>query len=139
MKFASKDTRERAVAAYKSGQYTQSDVARMFGVHYKTIQNWLRADAEGREQIPLPKGHLKRILDPEDLKKIDEIMTANPSLTLNQLMERIGKFCTPEVYGRALKELGYTYKKNLQGRRAGSGRYKKSETELAEVEQEHSR
>ncbi len=83
MKFASKDTREHAVAAYKSGQYTQTDVARMFGVHYKTIQNWLKADVAGREQVPRPKGLLKRILNPEDLKKIDEIITENPSTTIN--------------------------------------------------------
>ncbi len=136
MKFASKDTRERAVAAYKSGQYTQADVARMFGVHYKTIQNWLKADAEGREQAPRPKGHLKRILNPEDLKKIDEIITENPSTTINQLMERIGKICTPEVYGRALKELGYTYKKNLKGRRTGAGRYQKAERRVEGMEQD---
>lgn len=134
MKFASKDTRERAVSAYKSGKYSQSEVAQMFGVHYKTIQNWLKADAEGREQIPRPKGHLKRILDTADLKKIDELITENPSMTLVQLMEKIGKICTPEVYGRALKELGYTYKKNSEGGRTRAGRYQKTTRRMAGME-----
>lgn len=125
MGFASKDTRERAVAAYKAGGRSQQEVAAMFGVHYKTIANWLKADAEGREQCPRPKGHLKRILDPDDLAKIDRIMTLEPSLTVPQLMQKIGKICSIGVYCRALKELGYTFKKNFPGQRTGAGGYKR--------------
>lgn len=117
MKFASKDTRERAVAAYKTGKYTQQQIAAMFGVHYKTIANWLKADHEGREQCPRPKGHLRRILNPDDLAQIDQIMTLEPSTTVARLMDKIGKICTQDVYRRALKELGYTFKKNLKCRR----------------------
>lgn len=128
MRFASKDTRERAVAAYKAGGRSQQEVASMFGVHYKTIANWLKADAEGREQCPRPKGHLKRILGPDDLARIDQIMTDDPSLTVPRLMRKIGKICSLGVYSRALKELGYTFKKNFSGQRTGSGRYKKTES-----------
>lgn len=126
MKFASQDTRERAVAAYKAGGRSQQEVADMFGVHYKTIANWLKADSEGRPQCPKPKGHLKKILDPADLAKIDQIMSSEPSLTIIQLMKRIGKICSVGVYCRALKELGYTFKKNLSSQRTGSGRYKRT-------------
>lgn len=126
MGFASKDTRERAVAAYKTGRYTQEQVAAMFGVHYKTIQNWMKADAEGRAQVPKPKGHLKRILEPDDLERIDQIMSQAPSTTIPMLMTQIGKFCSIGVYSRALKELGYTYKKNLSGGRTGAGRHQKT-------------
>lgn len=113
MKFVSKDTRERAVAAYKTGKYTQQYIASLYGVHYKTVANWLKADAEGREQCPRPKGHLKRILNSDDLAQIDQIMTADPSTTVSQLMEKIGKICSLDVYRRALKELEYTFKKTL--------------------------
>lgn len=126
MRFASRDTRERAVAAYKAGGHSQQEVAAMFGIHYKTLANWLKAEAEGREQVPRPKGHLKRILDPEDLARIDRIVASEPSITVPELMRRIGKICSLGVYSRALKELGYTFKKNFQGQRTGSGGYKKS-------------
>lgn len=126
MRFASKDTRERAVAAYKTGAFTQQEVAAMFGVHFKTIANWLKADAEGREQLPRPKGHLKRILEPEDLARIDEIVASEPSITMAELMQRIGKICSLGVYYRAVQELGYTFKKNFAGQRAGTGGYKKA-------------
>lgn len=94
MRFASKDTRERAVAAYKAGGHSQQEVAAMFGIHYKTLANWLKADAEGREQVPRPKGHLKRILDPEDLARIDRTVASEPSITVPELMRRIGKICS---------------------------------------------
>lgn len=126
MGFASKDTRERAVAAYKAGGHSQQEVAAMFGIHYKTLANWLKVDAEGGEQRPKPKGHLKRILEPDDLARIDQIMISEPSATILELMQRIGKICSFGVYRRALKELGYTFKKNFPGQRTGSGGYKKT-------------
>lgn len=134
MGFASRDTRERAVAAYKSGQYTQAQVGAMFGVHFKTLANWMKADAEGREQVPRKKGHMARILTPDDLARIDSIIQANPSTTIAGLMEAIGKFCSPNVYSRALKELGYTFKKNFKGGRAGSGGYQKAKGRMEGVE-----
>lgn len=126
MGFASKDTRERAVAAYKAGGRSQQEVAAMFGIHYKTLANWLKAEAEGRPQCPRPKGHLKRILDSEDLARIDRIVASDPSITVPVLMRRIGKICSLGVYSRALKELGYTFKKNFPGQRTGSGGYKRT-------------
>ncbi|MDR2055629.1 MAG: helix-turn-helix domain-containing protein, partial [Desulfovibrio sp.] len=50
MPTASKDTRERAVEAYKTGRFTQQQLAEAYCVHYKTIQNWLKADACGESQ-----------------------------------------------------------------------------------------
>lgn len=125
MGYASKDARERAVAAYKTGQCTQQQVAAMFGVHYKTVANWLAADAAGRGQAIQPRGHRRSILDADDLSRIDQIVKSESSITLEGLMARIGKTCSLNVYGRALKKLGFTFKKNSSRGRAGSGRYKK--------------
>lgn len=135
MGFASKDTRDRAVAAYKTGNYTQAQVGEMYGVHYKTVANWMKADAEGREQIPREKGHARGILSPEDLEKIDEIMTANPSTTLNDLRRLVGKACSLPVYSRALKKLGFTFKKNSAGGRTRAGRYKGTKGRMEGMEQ----
>lgn len=56
MKHASYDIRELAVKLYKSGNSTQQQVADIVCCYYKTIQNWIRADAEECEQ-PKPSSH----------------------------------------------------------------------------------
>jgi len=56
MSIASKKLRERAVEAYKIGAFTQQQLAGAYRVHYKIIQNWLKADAAGESQEPNPRG-----------------------------------------------------------------------------------
>jgi transposase len=52
MKNASQEPRERAVEAYKTGSFTQKRLADAYCAHHKTIQNWLKADADGEGQTP---------------------------------------------------------------------------------------
>lgn len=52
MTIASKELRIKAVEAYKTGKFTQQQLADAYCVHYKTIQNWLKADANNEEQVP---------------------------------------------------------------------------------------
>lgn len=111
MAIASKDTRERAVAAYKSHNYTQSEVARMFGIHYKTLQNWLRCDERGEEQIPKKRGHPKPVLNDEHKIAIKNMVLENPSITIASIMKKLGTG-SQSVIQRALVKLGFTYKKN---------------------------
>ncbi len=110
MSIASKDTRERAVAAYKTKNYTQAEVAEMFGIHYKTLQNWLRCDERGEEQIPKKRGHPKPLLSDEDKITIKNLVLNNPSITIASIIEKLG-FGTRSVIYRALIALGFTYKK----------------------------
>ena len=56
MAIASKELRTKAVEAYKTGKFTQQQLADAYGVHYKTIQNWLKADANGEGQEPKKRG-----------------------------------------------------------------------------------
>ena len=111
MKHASKDIRELAVTLYKSGCYSQQQVAEIVGYHYKTIQNWLHADAEGREQLPRPKGHPPRILSQEDMLKLEDLINSGKYHTVTELTSAMGKGSRSVIY-RAVRELGYTYKKN---------------------------
>jgi transposase len=61
MAIANKELRIRAVEAYKTGAFTQQQVAKAYRVHYKTIQNWLKADANGEDQTPKQRGCRQRI------------------------------------------------------------------------------
>lgn len=107
MGFASKDTLKRAVVAYKAGGQSQQEVAAMFGVHYKIFANWLKADAEDREQCARPEGHLKCIPASGGFERIDQIFALTPSITIHEFRQRIGRICSMGVYSRALKDLDY--------------------------------
>ena len=112
MKHASEDIRDLAVSLYKSGKYTQAQVAEIVGYHYKTVANWLRADREGRKQISLPRGHRRSALDNDDLAKLKELVDSGKYHSLSELTTALGKSSLSGVY-RALHKLGYTYKKKL--------------------------
>lgn len=110
MSIASKDTRERAVAAYQTKLYTQAEVAKMFGIHYKTLQNWLRCYERGEEQIPKTRGHPKPALTDEQKQSIKKMVLENPSITIASIIEKLGTGSTAVIH-RALVALGFTYKK----------------------------
>lgn len=133
MPIASKDTRERAVAAYRTGKYTQSEVAQMYGIHYKTLQNWLRCDERGDEQIPNKRGCPKPALTEDDKTFIKELVLVNPSITIRCIICELGKNVSVSVVHKALRELGFTYKKNTTRLRTAKRRYKNSQKRMADM------
>lgn len=110
MKQASKDTRERAIASWKSGTPINV-VCRVVGITRKTFYNWRKRDAEGGEQVPLPKGHPPRLLDDQQLLEIERFIEEDNSLSAREIMVKLGIECHPGVIYRALEELGFTFKK----------------------------
>ncbi len=126
MAIASKELRSRAVEAYKSGAFTQQQIATAYRVHYKTIQNWLKADAKGEDQAPKQRGHRPRIFSKNEETRLVELIHGNPSITLEEIKEKFNKTCHISVVHRTLLRLGITYKKNSPGLGTGQGGYKKS-------------
>lgn len=111
MKHASEDIRNLAVSLYKSGKYTQAEVAGIVGYHYKTVYNWIKADKEGRKQVSLPRGHRRSALDHDDLERLKNLVDSGNHHSLSELRAALGKSSTSGIH-RALRKLGYTYKKN---------------------------
>jgi len=111
MAIASKELRVKAVDAYKTGKFTQKQLADAYGVHYKTIQNWLKADARGEDQTPKPRGHRPRIFTESEEKELILILNDNPSITLEDIKLKFNKTCSISVIHRTLQRLGFTYKK----------------------------
>ena len=107
------------MAAYGQGGKSQAAIAALLGIHYKTLQNWLRMDAAGKEQKPQGKGHWPGIPGSEQLENIRNEILKNNSLTVWELRKIIGINCSLDVYKRALKKLGFSYKKTLI--RSGTG------------------
>lgn len=122
MTIASKELR---VKAYKTGKFTQQQLAVAYGVHYKTIQNWLRADERGEEQTPKPRGHRPRIFNKDEEQELILLINDDPSITLEEIRSRFNKTCSISVVHRTLIRLGFTYKKKSSSLRTRSGRYKK--------------
>lgn len=126
MTIATKDTRFRAVEAYKTGAFTQQQLADAYCVHYKTIQNWLKVDAAGEEQVPKQRGHRMRIFSDDEEIELISLIRDNPSITLEAIKTRFNKTCNTSVVYRTLLRLEITYKKNSSGLGARPGRYKTS-------------
>ena len=121
MTIASQELRERAVEAYKTGAFTQQQLADAYRVHYKTIQNWLKADARGEPQVPKPRGCRPRIFSKDEEAELLELMRYEPSMTLEEIKLKFHKTCNVSVVHRTLLKLGITYKKNSAGIGTRSG------------------
>lgn len=126
MAIANRELRIRAVEAYKTGEFTQQQLADAYRVHYKTIQNWLKADAKGEDQTPKPRGCRPRIFSKDEEVELVSLIRNNPSITLEDIKVKFNKNCNTSVVHRTLIRLGITYKKNSSGIGARSERYKES-------------
>jgi transposase len=123
MPIASRDIRERAVEAYRTGAFTQQQLANAYCVHYKTIQNWLKADTNGELQEPKHRGCRPRVFSRDEEAEIIKLICERPSITLENIKIKFNKNCNVSVIHRTLLKLGITYKKNSTGLGASSGRY----------------
>ena len=110
MKHASEDIRNLAISLYKSGKYTQQQVADIVGYHLNTIKSWLRIDALGGPQRPRERGHRPRILNRNDLLRLQALVNSGTCSNLDELTNTFGKGSRSVIH-RALMELGFTYKK----------------------------
>ena len=123
MSIANRDTRVRAVEAYKTGAFTQQQLANAYCVHYRTIQNWLKADALGEAQKPKPRGCRPRVFSKNEEAELVALICEEPSITLEKIKVKFNKTCNVSVIHRTLLRLEITYKKNSTGLGARSGRH----------------
>lgn len=123
MKPYSEDLRKAAVKAYNEGLGSYEKVAKIFNVHAKSLQNWVKMDKAGLEQKARGKGHRSPALTQADRDNIERIIDLNPSITLEELRKVIGVDTQLSVYWRVVRELGFTYKKKNFGERTRTRRY----------------
>jgi transposase len=125
MGIASNELRVKAVSAYKTGKFSQQKLAEAYGIHYKTLQNWLRADANGEPQIPKTRGHRARVFDENEEIEVIKVISTNPSITLREIRELFNKTCNLSVIHRMLLRFDFSYKKNTKSFGARQRRCKK--------------
>ena len=132
MSILPKELRQRAIAAYKTGRYTQLHLAEVYGVTRKTIINWLRIERTEHRSEPLPRGHRRESFTDEEKERLMQLVKERPDLTLEQLRAMVGASCTIQTVHNTLRRLGFFLKKlsspgNKNGRmlerREQNGRY----------------
>ena len=117
MRISSKEFRDRAIEAYKSGCYTQALIAEVFGVTRKTISNWLRIERTEQRTEPLPRGHKRESFTDEEKDRLIQLVKEKPDLTLVQLRTLIGKNCSIKTVHNTLRRLNlYLKKKTLKAK-----------------------
>lgn len=110
----SQDLRDRVLAAYDRGMKTK-EIATVFDVS----PAWARRVKQRREEFgetsPRPCGgrtHFK-----VERERLAELVCAHPDATLKELGTMLGVECAESAICKALKKLGFTYKKRRSTRR----------------------
>lgn len=120
MGISSAEIRERALDAYRSGDYTQREIATIFKISSRTFQRWLKQYQEHGSTAPGKRGHRVAVYRGADLLGLDRLIAQNPDATLEELRKLTGKSCSLMAVQRAVVRLGYSLKKNAVGQRTKS-------------------
>ena len=118
MKYYSNDLRRRIVAAYETGEYSQGEIALLFGVCQKTVSNLVRRKAETGSPDRLPHGGGRQPhLDDSARQFINKLVKENSHISLSQLCQRLdqrfNKKVSQATMCRVLEVLGLPRKKRL--------------------------
>ncbi len=111
---ASQEKRELAIAAYESGQGSQTQIAAMFKVNWSTLKRWLAAKRDEGRTAPLPRGHNPASFLGQDLAALDAYVETHVDASLEDLQEAFSGHvkCSIATIHNTLKRLGWVRKKS---------------------------
>lgn len=117
MKPYSNDLRRRIVEAYEANEYTQQQVANLFGVSQATVKNLVRRKRDTGSTDALPHaGGKKPLLNDKARTYIQHVITQTNDLTLAELCQRVKgrhkKKVSRPTMSRVLQTLGLPRKKS---------------------------
>jgi transposase len=108
MKMYSEDLRWRVVNAKKEGMKID-EIAEIFSVGVKSVNNWWKIYKETGDVKPGKRGHTGYGYKVPDLEKFKEFIEENQNLTQEELGKLWG--CGATTISNHLKKIDYTYKK----------------------------
>jgi transposase len=116
MKPYSNDLRSRIVSAYETGDYSQDEIAELFGVCQKTVSNFVRRKDETGSPDRLPRGGGRQPqLDERARQFIAELVKENSHVRLAHLCQRVDrkfkKKVSQSTMCRILEAMGLPRKK----------------------------
>lgn len=112
MGIASQGTRELALSAVEAGDVSLGRIARMFNVHRTTLYRWIRTHRESGRTFPRATGHQPGTYGREELLRLDRLVEDRLDATLEELRDAMGKPCSLMAVHRALRSLGWRFKKS---------------------------
>jgi transposase len=127
MKHYSNDLRRRIVAAYETGDYSQDEIAELFGVCQKTVSNCVRRKDETGSPDRLPRGGGRQPqLNEQARQFIAELVKENSHVRLAHLCQRVdGKFnkkVSQSTMCRILGAMGLPRKKRRSTRASATAK-----------------
>ncbi len=112
MKTTSLDLRQRIVATYDEGKWTQEEVAKRFRVSLGMVKKLvLQRRRTGRIEARHRFSGRKAKLLPERGQEMKGLVAKEPEITLAEIKARLGLACTIPAIHQVLVKLGLTYKK----------------------------
>ena len=116
------DLRRRVLAACDAGEGT-SAVAKLFSVSSAWVRRLKQHRRErGGDIAPRAGGGARASRTKIDRGRLAALVTEQPDATLVELRDRLGVDVTPWAVGKALRDLGLTYKKSRSGRPSRTAR-----------------
>jgi transposase len=118
--------RERAVTAYHAGEGGYHDLARLFGIGYRTLQRWVAQERATGSVAPRPNGGGWRC--PIDLTMMETVVREAPDATVAELCwaynRRVPRSArtTRTSFGRAMRRADFVLKKKGRGRASWTDR-----------------
>ena len=121
----SADLRTRIVEAMKRGDATYEEVAARFSVGRATVNRvWKLYRRTGQVFPPVLRGKPERVLGPQDLELLRQLVETQPDATVEALRDdlatMLGRKMSRATVGRELRRMGITRKKSRSSRRSGS-------------------
>jgi transposase len=121
MGIATREVRQRAIEAYRSGKGTQQQIADMFGIHLCTFVRWWKQFRHHGQLAPKPRGHNPSALNDKEMQALDGLIQKRPDLTLEQMRDALGKDCSLVAIHYATIRLDWRYKKSRYERVSKTG------------------
>ena len=130
MKRKSPDIRAVAIRAVVEKKLSIQDAITIFHVSKSSLYRWIKIfKDEGRLIHKTPPGR-PPIMNQEIMQQIHDIIAKQPDITLAELADSLHNVVSVATLHVVLKNAGYVYKKNSQGIRTRSGRYKNSKRRM---------
>jgi transposase len=121
--------RERAVAAYESGEGSYAHLATLFDLDHRTVERWVARWRETGSVAAQPKGGGWRC--PIDTTVLHAVIGERPDATIEELCRaynrrvRLARRTSARSLRRAMHREGFVLKKNGRARAKSTGRTSK--------------
>lgn len=107
------EARELLVEGYKKIHEART-IAEIFSVSVPTVYRLAeQKDLTGSVALRVSERGRKRLLDQDDLNRIDEAILEQPDITIHELTEKLQLCASEETVRRTVVELGYRLKKKM--------------------------